>query len=81
MHQTLPKHAISKKLNAILSINHTLVADSCHRLAVKIISANTKATKAFDNGNRYFSSVVESAEACSVDEPDGEPDLATAVFS
>jgi len=62
----------------MLSITQTLVADNCQRLAVKTINAKTKATNALDNGKRYFSRVVESAEACS--EAIGEPDLATSLI-
>jgi len=75
MHHTRPRQATSNSDRAMLSIIQTLVADSSHRLAVNSISSNTTATNALDSGNRYFSSVVESTEACVSDT--GEPDLVT----
>ena len=62
----------------MLSIAQMLVSDNSHRLVVNTMSANTNATNAFESGSRYFSSVVEMAEARSA--VNGEPDLATTVI-
>lgn len=75
MHHTRPRQATNNSVSAILSITQTVVAENDHRLAVNTISSNTIATNALDNGNRYFSSVVERAEAWMSDS--GEPDLVT----
>jgi len=75
MHHTRPRQATSNSDSAILSISQILVADNCQRLAVNTMSSSTKATNAFDSGKRYFSSVVDRAEACVSDTE--EPDLVT----
>lgn len=66
MHHTLPRQATSNKNRAMLSRAHVVTGDKTHRLAVKIMSRRMSATTAFDSGNRYFSSAVDSADACSV---------------